>query len=559
MEKQWWHGKIAYQIYPKSFLDTNGDGVGDLPGVIEKLDYLKALGVDILWLCPVYASPFVDQGYDVADYYAIAPQFGTMADMDRLLAEAKRRDMYVVMDLVVNHCSTQHAWFRQALADPYGPAAQRFYFRKGRAGGPPNNYRAYFGGSAWEPVPGTDLYYLHYFAPEQADLNWENPALRQEIYDMIGWWMKKGLAGFRVDAISNIKKDLTFADLPADGPDGLASVGQLLACGERTEPFLAELRDRAFAPHNAFTVGEVNVLQPGALARFIGDGGYFSTLFDFCGQELSEGAHGWYDTAPFDWDKWRDAVFDRQAMCEGVCFMANIIENHDQPRGASRYLPAFAQNPAGQKLLATVSVMLRGLPFLYQGQELGMTNAPLERAEGCGDVSTECEYRLALAAGLSGAEALDVCRQFSRNNTRTPMQWTAGPHAGFTTGTPWLAVNPNHTAVNVQVQLADPDSVLHHYRRLLALRKAPEWAELFTYGATVPVGREHRGLFAYERVLAGRRVLVAGNCSETPVTLPLAGRAVPLLDNLPGGAKTQSGALTLAPLEALVAWLQPCE
>lgn len=553
MEKQWWHGKVAYQIYPKSFCDTNGDGIGDLPGIIGKLDYLKALGVDILWLSPIYPSPFVDQGYDISDYYGIGAQFGTMADMDRLLAETKRRGMYVLMDLVVNHCSSQHPWFQKALADPYGPYADYFYFRKGKAGGPPSNYRGYFGTSAWDPVPGTDLYYLHYFAKEQPDLNWENPALREEIYKMIRWWMAKGLAGFRVDAIINIKKDLTFTDLPADGPDGLAAVWRVVEKVDGVETLLAGLRDNAFAPTHAFTVGEVFNMQPAALARFIGDGGYFSTMFDFSGEQLAKGKNGWYDAPAFSWDAWRDAVFAQQARCEGICMMANIVENHDEPRGASRYLPAFAQNPAGQKLLATVSVMLRGLPFIYQGQELGMTNCPMDSIDEYDDINTKGEYAQALAHGLTRAQALAVCQANSRDNARTPVQWTDGPQAGFTTGTPWLKVNPNYRTVNAAAQLADPDSVLHYYRRLIALRKDPRWLDVFAWGVTRPVEPRQPGLFAYQRVLDGRRVLVAGNCAQRPATIALPGLpGTLLLDNLPGAPETGAGTLTLRPLEAAV-------
>lgn len=553
MEKQWWHGKVAYQIYPKSFCDTNGDGIGDLPGIIGKLDYLKALGVDILWLSPIYPSPFVDQGYDIADYYGIAAQFGTMADMEQLLAEARRRDMYVLMDLVVNHCSSQHPWFQKALADPYGPYADYFYFRKGKAGGPPSNYRGYFGTPAWDPVPGTDLYYLHYFAKEQPDLNWENPALREEVYKMIRWWMDKGLAGFRIDAIMNIKKDLTFADLPADGPDGLASVWRVVEAVDGVEQLLAGLRDNAFAPTNAFTVGEVFNMQPDALARFIGDGGYFSTMFDFSGETMAKGSDGWYNTPPFSWDAWRDGMLAQQARCEGVCMMANIVENHDEPRGASRYLPAFAQNPAGQKLLGTVSVLLRGLPFIYQGQELGMTNCPMDSIDEYNDINTKGEYALALAHGLTEAQALAVCQANSRDNARTPMQWTDGPNAGFTTGKPWFKVNPNYRTVNAAAQLADPDSVLHYYRRLIALRKDPRWLDVFAWGATRPVEPRQPGLFAYERVLDGRRVLVAGNCAENPATIALPGLpGTLLLDNLPGAPQTGAGTLTLRPLEAAV-------
>ena len=298
MERKWWHDKVAYQIYPKSFLDTNGDGIGDLRGIISKLDYLKELGVDIIWLSPIYKSPFVDQGYDISDYYAIAEEFGTMEEFDELLAEAKKRDMYLIMDLVVNHCSDKHEWFQKALADPDGPHADYFYFRKGKNGNPPSNYRSYFGGNCWEPVPGSDKYYFHMFAKEQPDLNWENPKLREEIYRMINWWLDKGLAGFRIDAIINIKKDLAFPDMEPDGDDGLASCWRMVENVEGVDALLEDLKNHTFAKKDAFTVGEVFNIGVEDLPDFIGENGHFSTIFDFSAHMLSDGKHGWYDAPP---------------------------------------------------------------------------------------------------------------------------------------------------------------------------------------------------------------------------------------------------------------------
>ena len=265
MEKKWWHDKTAYQIYPKSFLDTNGDGIGDLRGIISKLDYLKDLGIDIIWLSPIYKSPFVDQGYDISDYYAIAEEFGTMEEFDELLAEAKKRDMHIIMDLVINHCSDKHEWFQKALADPEGEYGDYFYFRKGKNGNPPSNYRSYFGGNCWEPVPGTDMYYFHMFAKEQPDLNWENPKLRQEIYNMVNWWLEKGLSGFRIDAIINIKKDLAFPNLEPDGADGMASCWRMVENAEGVGELLEDLKKHTFQKYDAFTVAEVFNMKKGAL------------------------------------------------------------------------------------------------------------------------------------------------------------------------------------------------------------------------------------------------------------------------------------------------------
>lgn len=519
MQKKWWHDKVAYQIYPKSFCDTNGDGIGDLRGIISKLDYLKELGVDIIWLSPIYKSPFVDQGYDISDYYAIAEEFGTMEEFDELLAEAKKRDMYLIMDLVVNHCSDKHEWFQKALADPDGPYADYFYFRKGKNGNPPSNYRSYFGGNCWEPVPGSDKYYFHMFAKEQPDLNWENPKLREEIYQMINWWLDKGLAGFRIDAIINIKKDLAFPDMEPDGDDGLASCWRMVENVDGVDALLEDLKNHTFAKKDAFTVGEVFNIGVEDLPDFIGENGHFSTIFDFSAHMLSDGKHGWYDAPPISFDAWKKAITDSQMRVQNVGFEANIIENHDEPRGVSRFLPDYAQNADGAKMLGTVSVLLRGIPFIYQGQEIGMQNARWNSVDEFDDISTKDQYRMAREAGLSDAEALAVCSVMSRDNARTPMQWKDAPQAGFTSGTPWLKVNDNYPVINMEKEEGQPDSVLHYYRKLIALRKSGEYRELFTYGKFEPAYENADHVMAYYRILQGRRVLVAANFGTDTIEL----------------------------------------
>ena len=519
MQKKWWHDKVAYQIYPKSFCDTNGDGIGDLRGIISKLDYLKELGVDIIWLSPIYKSPFVDQGYDISDYYAIAEEFGTMEEFDELLAEAKKRDMYLIMDLVVNHCSDKHEWFQKALADPDGPYADYFYFRKGKNGNPPSNYRSYFGGNCWEPVPGSDKYYFHMFAKEQPDLNWENPKLREEIYRMINWWLDKGLAGFRIDAIINIKKDLAFPDMEPDGDDGLASCWRMVENAEGVDALLEDLKNHTFAKKDAFTVGEVFNIGVEDLPDFIGENGHFSTIFDFSAHMLSDGKHGWYDAPPISFNAWKKAITDSQMRVQNVGFEANIIENHDEPRGVSRFLPDYAQNADGAKMLGTVSVLLRGIPFIYQGQEIGMQNARWNSVDEFDDISTKDQYRVAREAGLSDAEALAVCSAMSRDNARTPMQWKDAPQAGFTSGTPWLKVNDNYPVINVEKEEGQLDSVLHYYRKLIALRKSGEYRELFTYGKFEPAYENADHVMAYYRILQGRRVLVAANFGTDTIEL----------------------------------------
>ncbi|MSC76827.1 alpha-glucosidase [Eubacterium ramulus] len=558
MEKKWWHDKVAYQIYPKSFLDTNGDGIGDLGGIISKLDYLKKLGIDIIWLSPIYKSPFVDQGYDIADYYAIAEEFGTMEEFDELLAEAKKRDMHIIMDLVINHCSDKHEWFQKALADPDGAFADYFYFRKGKNGNPPSNYRSYFGGSCWEKVPGTDKYYFHMFAKEQPDLNWENPKLRQELYKMINWWLEKGLSGFRIDAIINIKKDLNFPDFAPDGKDGLASCWKMVESVDGVGKLLEDLKKSTFEKYDAFTVGEVFNMKPDELPEFIGETGHFSTIFDFSAHTLTDGEHGWYDAPKLEFAKWRATIIQAQLETQKYGFKANIIENHDEPRGASRFLPSYAQTPDGIKMLGTISLLLRGIPFIYQGQEIGMRNAKWNSMEEFDDISTKDQYHTAREVGLSDQEALEVCSRMSRDNARTPMQWTSGENGGFTKGTPWLKVNPLFKDVNVEAQEQDPDSVLNYYRKLVALRKSDELKEVFTYGEFLPEYENVDGVMAFYRKDESKCILVAANFGKDAATIKLKSEIekVWLSNRVDGTVDCEKDSLNLRSCEVVVLELE---
>ena len=545
MTKQWWHNKTAYQIYPKSFCDSNGDGIGDLQGIISKLDYLKNLGVDILWLSPIYVSPLADQGYDISDYYNIDPRFGTMDDMDQLLAETKKRDMYVVMDLVVNHCSDEHEWFKKACEDPDGPYGQYFYIETVRPGDRmPCNWRSYFGGPAWDKLPGhEDKVYLHVFHKKQPDLNWENPALREEIYRMINWWLDKGLAGFRIDAIINIKKALPFKDYPADRDDGLCSTRHMLHEAVGVGVFLGEMRDRTFKPHQAFTVGEVFNEKPEELPDFIGENGYFSTMFDFAETVFGSSQRGWHRSLDITPDDYRDCVFATQEKVSSVGFISNIIENHDEPRGVSRYIPEGEADPVSKKMLATVYFLLRGLPWIYQGQEIGMENCPVHSIDEVDDISSIDSYRVALQDGMSEAEALHAVEKYGRDNARTPFQWSDQENAGFTTGKPWLRVNPNYPAINLAQQEKDPDSVFQYYRKLTALRRDPAYEETLVWGALEPYLADRHNVMAYIRSsctdsgcagevclenndetgqgASGQRILVIANYQKQPQTLPL--------------------------------------
>lgn len=532
-KKKWWQDKVAYQIYPKSFYDTNGDGIGDLPGIIEKLDYLKELGVDIVWLSPCYRSPLADQGYDISDYYDIDPRFGTMEDMDRLIAEAKKRDMYIVMDLVVNHCSDEHEWFKKACKDPDGKYGRLFYLRDKEDGKLPTNWRSYFGGSVWEDLPGTNKQYLHVFHKKQPDLNWENPELREEVYKNINWWLDKGLGGFRIDAIINIKKALPMHDYEPDREDGLCSINKMLEEATGIGEFLGEMRDRTFKPHDAFSVGEVFNAKDEELPDFIGNNGYFSSMFDFNETIFGGSEKGWYDCKEITPDDYKRCCFETQAKMGDFGFVSNIIENHDEPRGVSHYIPEGDCCDTSKKMLAALNFMLRGLPFIYQGQELGMENIPFKSIDEVDDISTLDEYKVALDAGLTPEAALKAVARRSRDNARTPMQWTGEENAGFTAGTPWLRVNSNYTAINVEKETIDPNSVLNFYKKLIALRKDPEYKETVVYGALEPFMEDRHNLMAYYRK-GDKTLLVVGNYQweEQEITLPSECKKV-LINNYP--------------------------
>ena len=553
MERKWWHNKVAYQIYPKSFYDSNGDGIGDLPGITLKLDYLKELGVDIVWISPIYSSPFADQGYDISDYYQIDPCFGTMDDMDHLLKEAKKRDMYILMDLVVNHCSDEHEWFEKACEDPDGEYGNFFYIEDRKEGELPCNWRSYFGGPVWEPLPGhPDKQYMHAFHKKQPDLNWENPKVREEVYKNINWWLDKGLGGFRIDAIINIKKKLPYKDYTVDRDDNLSCIDQMLADAKGVGEFLGEMRDKTFKPHNAFTVGEVFNEKDEELPDFIGDNGYFSTMFDFNETIFGASAKGWYDQTVITPNDYRSCCFASQKKIEDFGMLSNIIENHDEPRGVSRYIPEGECTNTSKKLLATMNIMLRGLPFIYQGQEIGMENVEFQSIDEVDDISTLDEYQVALNAGLTPDSALKAVNRISRDNARTPYQWDASANAGFTTGTPWLRVNYNYKKINLENQKNDPDSVYQYYRRLLALRKDPAYAETIVYGDLLPVFENQDRVMAYYRKSADQTLLVIGNYKTQQQTLTLPSKLKHIvLNNLPQ-LKTEGNEIMLEGYQAVI-------
>lgn len=466
MKQKWWLERVAYQIYPKSFYDSSGDGIGDIRGIIEKLDYLKDLGIGILWLSPVYKSPLADQGYDISDYYDIDERFGTLSDMEELIAEADKRDIKIIMDLVVNHCSDEHIWFQKACEDPDGEYGKYFYIVDKKEEGLPTNWRSYFGGSVWDILPGhEDKYYLHMFHKKQPDLNWENPTLRKKVYEMINWWLEKGVAGFRVDAIINIKKP-EFMDYPPDREDGMAGPSVVLSHAKGIGEFLLEMRKETFDKYQAFTVAEV--FDADDLENYISEDGYFSSIFDFSTAMIGQSPLGWYDRQKPDMQTYIRTIYEAQDSMRDIGYFSNIIENHDEPRGVSHYLSE--QSDAAKKALALTHILLRGIPFIYQGQEIGMENMDFSSLEEMDDVANMAEYELCMEKGYSKEESLSIIKKYSRDNARTPMQWNDAEYAGFSTHKPWLIVNPNVKEINVCKQMKDEKSVWHFYKKLICLR-----------------------------------------------------------------------------------------
>ena len=550
MEKDWWKGKVAYQIYPKSFKDSNGDGVGDLKGITEKLDYLQDLGIDILWLSPIYKSPFIDQGYDISDYYAIDPIFGTMEDMEELIAEGKKRGISIIMDLVVNHCSSHHEWFQKALADPDGPYADYFYFIESDK--EPNNWESYFGGSVWEPVPGTNKYYLHSFHKDQPDLNWQNPVLREEIYKMINWWLDKGIAGFRIDAIINIKKDLEWRSLPSDRENGLVPVPESLVNAQPIEPFLQELKERTFAKYNAFTVGEVFNETDEELHFFIGKDGVFSSIFDFKQTKLGQEGKGWFDHALPTADELKESIFQAHERADCIGVLSTIIENHDEPRGVSHYIAEGPVNDTSKKALGTIQILRKGIPFIYQGQEIGMENQVFESVEDFDDIATINGYHVAKEAGLTEEEALAAIAKYSRDNARTPMQWSAEPGLGFSDGPAWLISPKPNVAINVKDQEKDPNSILNYYRQLTALYRHPLYGNTIRFGDMIPAYRDRENIIAFER-RGDKRLLVVSNFQNRQATLELpAPIKTVVLNNTAGLFQEGDQVLELVPYQTVV-------
>jgi oligo-1,6-glucosidase len=560
-DEPWWKTAVVYQIWPRSFADGDGDGIGDLAGIAARLDYLEALGVDVLWLSPIYPSPQDDAGYDISDYQDIDPTFGSLEQFDALLAAVHRRGMKLVMDLVVNHTSDEHPWFAESRSGPESPKRDWYWWRPPRAGmepgdpgAEPTNWRSFFSGSVWELDPASGEYYLHLFSRKQPDLNWENPAVRQAVYAVMRWWLDRGVDGFRMDVINMISKDPAL-------PDGHAQHGWLgdgsphFLNGPRIHEYLQEMHREVFVAHGGqlLNVGET----PGVTvdeARLYTDAarGEIDMVFQFEHVRLDRGESKW-DVHPLALHDLKACMNRWQVGLADAGWNSLYWNNHDQPRAVSRFGDDGEHRVRAAKLLGTVLHLHRGTPYVYQGEELGMTNAPFGSIEDFRDIESLNHHAEAVANGDPPEHVLASLRVASRDNARTPMQWDDGPQAGFTSGTPWMPVNPNHREINAQAALADPDSVLHHYRRLIALRHSEPVVAHGDFHMLLP---DHPQVYAYVRRLGDSALLVLANLSGDPATIdvPDAGRwrgSEVLLTNVAGG-EALSARCTLQPWEARV-------
>ncbi|MEV6317698.1 alpha-glucosidase [Streptomyces sp. NPDC051776] len=564
----WWEDAVVYQIYPRSFADSDGDGIGDLRGIIGRLDHLAGLGVDVLWLSPVYPSPQDDNGYDISDYQDIDPVFGTLADFDDLLAAVHARGMKLVMDLVVNHTSDEHPWFTESRSSPDSPKRDWYWWRParpgtnpGEPGAEPTNWGSFFSGPAWTHEPASDAYYLHLFSPKQPDLNWENPEVRQAVHAMMRWWLDRGVDGFRMDVINLVSKDPALPDGPVSVGSPYGDGSAAYVCGPRIHEFLQEMHREVFAGRSdrLLTVGEM----PGVTvedARLFTDPARaeLDMVFQFEHVGLDHG-DGKFDVRPLRLTDLKATLGRWQTGLNSTGWNSLYWNNHDQPRIVSRFGDDSEEyRVRSATMLATVLHLHRGTPYIYQGEELGMTNAPFASIEDFRDIESLNHHAQAVAAGGDPEAVLDALRAMSRDNARTPMQWDAGEHAGFTTGTPWIPVNPNHRDINAADAVLDPCSVYHHYRRLIALRHTEP---AVSQGDFTMLLDDHEQIYAFTRRHRSTELLVIGNfATETlPVPVPDAGdwaRADVLVANYPGPppgvAAIPDAPLLVRPWEAYV-------
>lgn len=502
MKKKWWQKEIVYQIYPKSFQDSNDDGIGDLKGIISRLDYLKNLGVTMLWLCPIFQSPMADNGYDISDYLNIAEEFGTMEDLKELIFKAKEKDIKIILDLVLNHTSDEHKWFKEALKSKDSPYHDYYIFKESKD--IPNNWRSVFGGSVWEKVPDRDEYYFHSFGKKQPDLNWENPVLRKELYKMINQWSQIGVAGFRVDAITFIKKDLSFKSQESDGIDGLVKCTKMVRNQEGIENLLFELKEETFKKYDCMTVAEAAGVRYNQLNDFIGEDGFFSMVFDFkyADLDIASGSE-WFKRIPWNVEDLKKRIFDSQMFVQKYGWAANFIENHDQPRAATKYLLQYERNETAVKMLGAMYFFLRGTPFIYQGQELGMTNFKREKISDFDDLSSIDQYYRSIEEGYTEEEALEFVNLRSRDNTRTPFPWSNEKYGGFSKHKPWLKLTDNYDEINANIQVGKKNSIFEFYKSMISFRQTSKYSDCLIYGSIEPIETTNKDVIAYKRQYNG--------------------------------------------------------
>ncbi|MEF2966011.1 alpha-glucosidase [Paenibacillus sp. M1] len=511
MNPKWWKESVVYQIYPISFMDSNGDGIGDLRGIISKLDYLKDLGVDVIWVCPIYKSPNHDNGYDISDYCDIMAEFGTMEDFDLMLKEIHLRGMKLVMDLVLNHTSHKHPWFLESRRSKDDPKRDFYIWRKGKNGGPPNNWESYFSGSVWEYDEQTDEYYLHLYSKYQPDLNWENPQVVEKLHEMVAWWLKKGVDGFRFDAIAHIVKQKGLPD--ADNPHRAPTVRayEMFSNLEDVHTMLQNLYDKVLYFYDIMTVGETSGLGPEQALDYVGDGRRELNMtfqFEHMFLDAASAGSGKWDVVPWSLIELKKIMTNWQTVLHNRGWNANYLCNHDQPRSVSRFGNDMVCRVPSAKMLATFIHTLEGTPYIYQGEEIGMTNVAFDSIDDYRDVETLNYYEEQRMNGVPEEEIMKAIHKKSRDNARTPMQWDGTEHAGFTTGTPWLRVNSNHMEINVVNAVKDPDSIFHYYKKLIALRKQHK---VIVYGEYKLLLPEHEEIYAYTRTLENERLLVILN------------------------------------------------
>ncbi len=556
VKRAWWKESVVYQIYPRSFCDTTGDGIGDLPGIVSKLDYIKELGADVIWLCPIYQSPNDDNGYDISDYFRIMEEFGTLVDFEHLLAEVHKRDMKLIMDLVVNHTSDEHAWFVESKKSRSSAYRDYYIWRSGKNGGPPNNWGSFFSGSAWEYHAETDQYYLHLFTKKQPDLNWENPQVRSDIFTMMRWWLDKGIDGFRMDVINLLSKHPDLPDMPAEDNNPHPLPIPYTANGPKIHSYLGEMKTEVLDLFPIMTVGEMPAVTPEEAVQYVHEeSGTLNMVFHFEHMSLDMDF-----SRPGEVKKWKltdlKAVLDKwQHSLHGRGWNSLYFNNHDQPRSVSRFGQAKQYRVESATALATILFLQQGTPFVYQGEELGMTNCAFERIEEHRDVATLNMYQQLLALGYAEEDIFPAIQRRSRDNARTPMQWDDSPNAGFTTGKPWIKVNPNYKEINAKQAVEDPDSVYNYYKKLFSIRRHNR---VLVYGDYQPVLPDSEDVYAYLRTMDGEQVFIIGSFRKRPLEVDVstevklgADREL-LLSNYPSSPDQDNGIIHLEPYETRV-------